>query len=110
MSWIRPDDRWRDVKNTLHKDPRYNPDLLSSDDREDLFEDFVRKLRKEKDAARQKKAREEDAQRERDRDSRRQKERGEHLLQERQDRLLRGQEETFFKVLLKERLHSSTVR
>jgi hypothetical protein len=109
-TWIRGDDRWRDVKRKLESDARYNLDILSSDDREDLFEDFVRKLRKEKDASKQKKQREDDAQRDRERDGRRQKEREERLLRERQEKMLRDQEVTEFKVLLKERLHDTQVR
>lgn len=108
-TWIRGDDRWRDVKRRLEDDPRYNRDLLSSDDREDYFEDFIRKLRNQQDAARHRR-RDDDAQREREREIRRIKEREERALIERQERLQREQEIAEFRVLLKERLHDSQVR
>lgn len=106
-SWIRYDDRWRDVKGKLESDKRYNRDVLSPDDREDLFEDFANKLKKEREASKYKKASEEEAQREREREARRLKEREERRLREQQEKLLRDAETTEFKVLLLEKVHDS---
>ncbi|KAJ3037204.1 transcription elongation regulator [Rhizophlyctis rosea] len=71
---IRPDSRWREIKRDIERDRRYDA-IRSSTEREELFEEFVRKLAKQDDEgraqadaerkARERKAREEASLRER---------------------------------------------
>jgi len=105
--------RWSKIKNKLYDDPRYGKDILSSDDRENIFDEYVDELKSEieKKEQEERERKERHSFKLREEETRKQREKGIRTLEREKKRKAKLElEKNNFKALIAEYVQTSKIR